>query len=69
MKLILHRRGFDSSWGGSPSPILLDGRMMSLPIAHRHSGVTDASPQLNDRLSRLGAMRSRHQNRPVWLEE
>ena len=32
MKLIFSRKGFDSSAGGIPSPILPDGRMISLPI-------------------------------------
>ena len=32
MKVILSRKGFDSSFGGFPSPILPDGRMISLPI-------------------------------------
>lgn len=32
MKIILSRKGFDSSYGGYPSPILPDGRMVSLPI-------------------------------------
>ena len=32
MKVILSRKGFDSSYGGYPSPILPDGRMVSLPI-------------------------------------
>jgi hypothetical protein len=32
MKVILSRKGFDSSYGGGPSPILVDGRMVSLPI-------------------------------------
>ncbi len=32
MKIILSRKGFDSSYGGMPSPILPDGRMLSLPI-------------------------------------
>jgi len=57
MKLILSRKGFDSSWGGSPSPILPDGSMMSLPIPQRHSGVTYGSLQLNDGLSYLDTMR------------
>lgn len=34
MKIILSRKGFDSSLGGYPSPILPDGRMVSLPIPH-----------------------------------
>ena len=32
MKLIFSRKGFDSGWGGVPSPILPDGRLVSLPI-------------------------------------
>ncbi len=32
MKIILSRKGFDSSSGGYPSPILPDGRLLSLPI-------------------------------------
>jgi len=32
MKVILSRKGFDSSYGGYPSPILPNGRLVSLPI-------------------------------------
>jgi len=32
MKLILSRKGFDSGYGGIASPILPDGRLVSLPI-------------------------------------
>jgi hypothetical protein len=32
MRLILSRKGFDSKYGGCPSPILPDGTMFSLPI-------------------------------------
>jgi len=32
MKIILSRKGFDTANGGFPSPILPDGRMLSLPI-------------------------------------
>lgn len=32
MKIIFSRKGFDSGWGGWPSPILPDLRMVSLPI-------------------------------------
>lgn len=32
MKVILSRKGFDSEYGGYPSPILPDDRMVSLPI-------------------------------------
>lgn len=40
MKLILSRKGFDSSAGGVPSPIFPDGRMVSLPIPDKKSVVT-----------------------------
>ncbi|WP_185464656.1 MULTISPECIES: hypothetical protein [unclassified Synechococcus] len=36
MKLILSRKGFDSSYGGMPSPILPDGRLLPLPIPSSH---------------------------------
>lgn len=39
MKLILSRKGFDSSAGGCPSPILPDGRLLSLPIPDARSTV------------------------------
>ena len=32
MKIIFSRKGFDTVYGGYPSPILQDGRMISLPI-------------------------------------
>ena len=32
MKIVLSRKGFDSSSGGHASPILPDGKMLSLPI-------------------------------------
>ena len=32
MKLILSRKGFDSSCGGQASPIMPDGTLLSLPI-------------------------------------
>ncbi len=40
MKVILSRKGFDSSSGGTPSPIFPDGRMVSLPIPDKSSTVT-----------------------------
>lgn len=36
MKLVLSRKGFDSGYGGMPSPILPDGRLVPLPIPSRH---------------------------------
>ncbi len=32
MRIVLSRKGFDSAAGGGPSPILPDGRLVSLPI-------------------------------------
>lgn len=37
MKVILSRKGFDSEYGRVPSPILPDGRMVSLPIPDKHA--------------------------------
>jgi hypothetical protein len=34
MKVILSRKGFDSSYGGSPSAILPNGELLSFPIPH-----------------------------------
>ena len=31
MKIILSRKGFDSQYGGYPSPVLPDGRLLSIP--------------------------------------
>jgi len=39
MKVILSRKGFDSQYGGYPSPILPDGRMISLPIPNQNDAV------------------------------
>lgn len=35
-RLILSRKGFDSSYGGMASPILPDGRLLHLPIPNSH---------------------------------
>ena len=43
MKIVLSRKGFDSSYGGVASPILPDGRMVSLPIPERRGAITTAS--------------------------
>ncbi|MEH6579628.1 MAG: hypothetical protein V7731_21430 [Amphritea sp.] len=39
MRIILSRKGFDTSAGGVPSPILPDGRLISLPIPDKRSAV------------------------------
>lgn len=35
-RLVLSRKGFDSGYGGMPSPILPDGRLLPLPIPSAH---------------------------------
>lgn len=58
--LILSRKGFDSGFGGRPSPVLPDGRMVSLPIPEDPSPVTfgdclmDPGISVADLLKRLG---------------
>jgi hypothetical protein len=39
MKIILSRKGFDSSAGGCPNPIFPDGSMLALPIPDKQSTV------------------------------
>ncbi|HUQ02899.1 MAG TPA: hypothetical protein VM261_10410 [Kofleriaceae bacterium] len=39
MRLVLSRKGFDSTAGGCASPILPDGTMVSLPIPDEQSGI------------------------------
>ena len=39
MRIILSRKGFDSANGGYPSPIMPDGRMVSLPIPDQDTDV------------------------------
>ncbi len=39
MKIIFSRKGFDSSYGGVPSPIFPDNRMVSLPIPDKDSPI------------------------------
>ncbi len=43
MKIILSRKGFDSSNGGIPSPILPDGTLLSLPIPVKNEHDTEYS--------------------------
>jgi Nucleotide modification associated domain 3 len=40
VKIILSRKGFDSGYGKVPSPILPDGRMISLPIPDKDAPTT-----------------------------
>jgi hypothetical protein len=49
MKIILSRKGFDSSCGGAASPICPDGRLLSLPIPSEDSPVTYGELQFRNR--------------------
>ncbi|MGZ2748538.1 Nmad3 family putative nucleotide modification protein [Burkholderia stagnalis] len=54
MKVVLSRKGFDSQFGGMPSPILPDGRLVPLPIPSEHDDVTLADLDFADaQLDRL----------------
>jgi len=50
MKVILSRKGFDSQYGGYPSPILPDGKMISLPIPGK-SSLRYSDLKVNDMLT------------------
>ena len=54
MRIILSRKGFDTSAGGVPSPILPDGRLISLPIPDKRSSVQYRHLQQAD--IKLGAL-------------
>src|SRR5687768_10897447 len=43
MRVILSRKGFDSGYGRVPSPVLPDGRMISLPIPDKDAPVAYAA--------------------------
>ena len=51
MKIILSRKGFDSSYGGGASPILPNGDLVSLPIpaGKQETGIPYAEIQYNGR--------------------
>lgn len=74
MKIVFSRKGFDSSTGGGPSPIV-DGRPVSLPIPNR-SGPSETTygelglGELVDEASRgaLGAADRCHHD-PMFLED
>lgn len=49
MKVILSRKGFDSEYGGQPSPILPDGTLLSFPIPQENDTEKFSSIYYNDR--------------------
>lgn len=63
MKIILSRKGFDSSAGCFPSPIFPDGSMLSLPIPWQGGGIT--YNELNWRGSSIYELLTSLVNRPI----
>ena len=62
MKIILSRKGLDSSAGGKPSPILRNGQIFSIPIPttdknspHRYRDIFINNINASDLLSVVGA--------------
>jgi len=56
VKVILSRKGFDSGYGGWASPILPDGRMLSLPIPSSDGVVSYDQLSAGDAISYLDIM-------------
>lgn len=56
MKVIISRKGFDSEYGGNPSPILPDGTMISFPIPEDNTGIYYKDLWVNKNLSYLDLM-------------
>ena len=48
MKIIFSRKGFDLQFGGFPSPIIPDGRLVSLPIPNQKDDVSYSDLLLSD---------------------
>lgn len=58
MKIILSRKGFDSESGGYPSPILPNGRMISLPIPDSKAPAVYDGLKLNSTTTYFDLMKS-----------
>jgi Nucleotide modification associated domain 3 len=56
VKVVFSRKGFDSGWGGVPSPILTDGRMVSFPIPDQ-AGISYSDLRLDEERSYAELMR------------
>jgi hypothetical protein len=68
VKIVLSRKGFDSSSGGVPSPILPDGRLVSLPIPDglsiiRYGDIGDQTRPIGQWVSHLTRGRIRSTSR------
>ena len=58
VKIVLSRKGFDSGYGGVPSPIFPDGRAVSVPIPSRAPSPT-----------RFGGVRSKYVDLGILVEQ
>lgn len=58
MRIVLSRKGFDSGYGGYPSPILPDGTMVSLPIPNSSDSARYSDLKLSNGISYFDLMRS-----------
>ncbi len=63
MKVILSRKGFDSKNGGHPSPILPDGKMISLPIPQDGDNFSYSDLELDGYGTYLDLMKSLFKNK------
>ena len=57
MKIILSRKGFDSEFGGHPSPILPDGRMISFSIPGKEDKIRYKDLKLDGETSYYSLMK------------
>jgi hypothetical protein len=67
-RLVLSRKGWDSGFGGRPSPVLADGTMISLPIPYEDSDLTYSqcrAPNGQTYLEVLTRLGIDHVRRPV----
>jgi hypothetical protein len=69
MKIILSRKGFDSAYGGHPSPILPDGRLISFPIPSKHDGRRYGELKINEKQTYLDLMEQLIPKKRIWFDK
>lgn len=62
MKIILSRKGFDSAYGGYPSPILPNGKMISLPIPSSRDFTKYSDLKIDDKQTYFDLMKELKSN-------
>jgi hypothetical protein len=69
MKIILSRKGFDSAYGGYPSPIFPSGEMISLPIPLEDSmRYSDLKVGQTTYFAQMKELRPRIKCKGKWLD-